>query len=119
MVHRLKDENKISLSHRRMRKAANEGFSKGSVKRFYERQMTEAILLACDYLVKPSQWEQHLGRTAASMILSVVYGYPAITSEQDRNADLINDFAGRLSRAAYPGAHLVEFFTWMRHIPSR
>jgi len=101
-----------------MRKAANEGFSRSSVKRFYERQATEAILLASDCLVKPARWDQHFRRTATSMILSVVYGYPAITSEEDRNAEVIDDFAGRLSRAASPGAHLVEFFTWMRHIPS-
>jgi hypothetical protein len=101
-----------------MRKAANEGFSKSSVKRFYDRQMTEAILLASDCLAKPAQRDQHFRRTATSMILSVVYGYPAITSE-DRNAEFIDDFAGRLARAGSPGAHLVEFFTWMRHIPSR
>jgi len=81
--------------------------------------MTEAILLASDCLAKPAQWDQNFRRKAASMILSVVYGYPAITSEQDRNVEVINDFAGRISHAAYPGTHLVEFFTWMRHIPSR
>jgi len=80
--------------------------------------MTEAILLASDCLAKPAQRDQIFRRTTTSMILSVVYGYPAITSE-DRNAEVIDDFAGRLSRAVAPGAHLVEFFTWMRHIPSR
>jgi len=30
-----------------------------------------------------------------------------------------NDFVQRLTRAAYPGAHFVEFFPWMRYIPSR
>jgi hypothetical protein len=81
--------------------------------------MTEAILLASDCLAKPAQRDQHFRRTATSMILSVVYGYPAIISEQDRNAEVIDGFAGRVSRAVSPGAHLVEFFTWMRHIPSR
>jgi hypothetical protein len=102
-----------------MRKAANEGFSSGSVKRFHERELTEAIILASDCLAKPAQWDKNFRRKAASMILSVVYGYPAITSEHDRNVEVINDFAGRISHAAYPGTHLVEFFTWMRHIPSR
>ena len=81
--------------------------------------MKEAILLASDCLAKPAHWDLNFRRKAASMILSIVYGYPAITSEQDRNAEVINDFAGRISHAAYPGNHLVEFFTWMRHIPSR
>ncbi|KAH9987349.1 cytochrome P450 [Russula vinacea] len=38
---------------RRMRRAANEGFSKSSVKSFYETQTTEAVLLASDLLVSP------------------------------------------------------------------
>ena len=53
------------------------------------------------------------------MVLSVVYDQPTIKSEQDKNVKLINDFVQRLTRAAYPGAHLVEFFPWMRYIPSR
>ena len=102
-----------------MRKAANEGFSKSSVKRFYEKQTTEAILLACDCLVEPAQWDRHFRRTAASMILSVVYGCSPITSDEDNTVKLINDFANRITRAAYPGTYWVEFFPWMRHIPSR
>jgi hypothetical protein len=102
-----------------MRKAANEGFTKGSVKRFHEKQATEAVLIAYDCITKPAQRDQHFRRAATSMIMSVVYGSPAITSERDHTVEVVNDFAGRLTRAAYPGAHLVEFFTWMRHIPSR
>ena len=102
-----------------MRKAANEGFSKFSVKRFYEKQTTEAILLAYDCLVKPAQYDKHFRRTAASMILSVVYGRPPVTSEEDNTVKLINDFTDRITRAIYPGTYWVEFFPWMRHIPSR
>ena len=102
-----------------MRKAANEGFSKGSVKRFYERQTAEAVILACDCLGRPAQWDRHFRRAAVSMILSVVYGHAPITSEQDPNVVSINDFATRVTRAASPGAHLVEFLPWMRYIPSR
>ena len=53
------------------------------------------------------------------MILSVVYGYPRITSDQDQIVEDINDFSNRLTKAAAPGARLVEIFTWMRHVPSR
>jgi hypothetical protein len=102
-----------------MRKAANEGFSKSSVKRFYEKQTTEAIILVSDCLVKPTRWDAHFRRSAASVILSIVYGRPPITSEEDNTVKVINDFANRFTRAAYPGTYWVEFFTWMRHIPSR
>ncbi len=107
------------VSWRRMRKAANDGFNKSLVQRFHEKQMSEAALLAYDCLVKPARWEMHFRQATASMILSVVYGFPAITSEQDHTIEVINDFASRLARAALPGNYLVEFFPWMRHIPSR
>jgi hypothetical protein len=54
------------FSWRRLRRAANEGFSKSSVKGFYETQMTEAVLLAGDMLVGPARWDQHFRRAAAS-----------------------------------------------------
>ena len=53
------------------------------------------------------------------MTLSVVYDQRIIKSGQDKHGKLINDFVQRLTRAAYPGAHLVEIFPWIRYIPSR
>jgi hypothetical protein len=106
-------------SWRRMRKAAHEGLNKGVVRDFHETQTKEALLLAAGGLAEPAQWDKHLRRAAASMVLSVVYDKPTIKSEQDQNVKLINDFVQRLTRAAYPGAHLVEFFPWMQYIPSR
>ena len=102
-----------------MRKAADEKFTRGSVKGFHQKQITEAVLLAHDWLVAPAKWDQHLRRASASMILSVVYDYPPLTSEQDQTAQNINNFANRLTTAAAPGAHLVEFFPWLRYVPSR
>ena len=102
-----------------MRRAANERFSKGSVKGFYETQMTEAVLLASDFLIGPAQWDQHIRRASASAILSVVYGYPTLESEQDHIVVAINDFAERLFKAASIGSHLVHFLPWLRNLPSR
>ncbi|KAH9960359.1 cytochrome P450 [Lactifluus volemus] len=110
---------RYGLLWRQMRKAANEWFSKDSVKRFYETQMTEAVVLAADSLTKPARWEQNVRRSAASMVLSVVYGHPTITSEKSHIVDSINEFGDRLARAACPGAHLVEVFHWMQYIPSK
>ena len=102
-----------------MRKAANEKLSTSSVKGFYETQMTEAVLQACDLLTKPTQWDRHFHRTAASMTLSVIYGYPTLVSEQDHIVRAINDFSERLFNTVYMGAHWVQFFPWLRHFPSR
>ena len=102
-----------------MRKAANESFSKGSVKGFYETEMKEAILLSYDWLNNPAQWDRHLRRAAVSKTLSVVYGYPPLTSEQNSTIEAIDDFSKRLFKAAFMGADLVEIFPWLRHLPRR
>jgi hypothetical protein len=102
-----------------MRKAAHEGLNKGVVKDFHETQTKEALLLAAGGLAEPAQWDKHIRRSAASMILSVVYDQPTIKSEQDHNIEPLNEFVQRLARAAYPGAHFVEFFPWMLYNFSR
>jgi len=101
-----------------MRKAADEKFAKSLVKGFRKKETAEAVILANDWLFAPAKWDWHLRRASASMTLSAVYGYPTITSEQDQTVKMINDFSMRLTAAAYPGAHLVEFFPWLRHVPS-
>src|SRR6266852_1942907 len=102
-----------------MRKAANEKLSTSSVKGFYETQMKEAVLQACDLLDESPRWDRHFRRAAASMSGSAVYGYPTLTSEQDQVVVVVNEFAERIFKAVFMGSHLVEFFPWLRHIPSR
>ena len=81
--------------------------------------MTEAVLMADGLLSSPARWDQHLRRAATSMTLSVLYGYPTLKSEQDHNVEAIYDFSERLLKAVVIGAHPVQFFPWLRHIPSR
>jgi hypothetical protein len=107
------------LSWYRMRKAASAGFNKSSSKGFWEKQMTEAVLLACDWLSNPAQWERHLRRAAASTTLSIVYGHPPLTSDQHHTVEVVNNFTERLLEAALIGSHLVHFFPWLRYLPSR
>ena len=70
-------------------------------------------------LVGPARWDQHFRRAAASTTLSVLYGHPTLKSDQHHIVKAINGFAVRLFTAAYMGAHLVQFFPWLRHVPSR
>lgn len=102
-----------------MRRASHEGLSRTVVESFKTPQLVEAVLLTSGLLSQPSTWDNHLRRTAASMIMSVIYDTPPIISELNPSVKAINDFVSRLSRAALPGAHFVEFFPWMMYIPSR
>ncbi|KAJ7797225.1 cytochrome P450 [Mycena olivaceomarginata] len=105
-------------SWRRMRRAAHEGLNKSVAHKFYSIQNKEAVLLTHSLLVTPKAWDSHFRRTAASVVLSIVYDLPPLTSEKDPKITLINDFVERLVKAAYPGAHFVEYFTWMRYLPA-
>lgn len=52
------------------------------------------------------------------MIVSLVYDKPPVTDSNDPTVSDINNFVARLVHAALPGAHFVEFFTWMKYLPS-
>ena len=88
-----------------MRKAAREGLSKSVVESFKAPQLNEAILFTNGLLAQPATWDSHLRRTTASMV-----------SELDSSVKDIKDFVARLTRAALPGSHFVEFFPWMMYI---
>jgi hypothetical protein len=51
--------------------------------------------------------------------MSILYDYPTLETENDKTLKEIYAFLDRLSNAATPGAHLVEVFSWMIHIPDR
>jgi hypothetical protein len=102
-----------------MRRAAHEGLSRTIVETFKTPQLNEAVLLTSGLLAQPSTWDNHLRRTAASMVMSVIYDTSPIISELNPDVKAVNDFVARLTRAALPGAHFVEFFPWMTYIPSR
>ena len=52
-------------------------------------------------------------------MMSILYNYPTIEKEHDNTVMEIHVLLNRIAAAAAPGAHLVEFFPWMIHIPER
>ena len=50
--------------------------------------------------------------------MTLIYDTPVLENANDPAAAPLKGFVDHLSRAAYPGTHLVEFFTWMRYLPS-
>ncbi len=104
---------------RRFRRVAVESFSKSVVHRFHSIQGREAINLALALIMDPSNPPQHLQRHAASIMLSINYSLPPVDSEDDPAVVGITTHNDRLLYELQPGSRLVEFFTWMRYIPSR
>ncbi|KAH9028791.1 cytochrome P450 [Lactarius hengduanensis] len=99
----------------RMRKAIHEGLNES----FEVPQLNEAILLTSGLLAQPARWDQHIRRTTASLAMAITYDTPPMLSEQDPGVKAIDGFITHMTRATHPGAHLVELFSWMIHIPSR
>src|ERR1700730_11670982 len=104
---------------RRMRRASHEGLHKSAAKAFNSIQVTEAVLLANGILASPNQWEKHMRRFTASMIMTAVYDTPATHALEDESVQRINDHVMRVALSTLPGSHWVELLPWMKHIPSR
>ena len=102
-----------------MRRAAHEALGGEAVANYHPIQTTESILLTSSLLNTPNNWDAHIRKSAASMIMSMVYSHPPIKGEGDGGEAVvrINNFVERIVKAAYPGAHFVEFFPWVKFIP--
>ncbi|KAI3603513.1 cytochrome p450 [Moniliophthora roreri] len=103
---------------RRMRRAGHEGLNKTVAASFQVPQYREAISLVDGMAKRPDLWNAEIRRATASMVWSVVYDKEPITDVMDPQVAAVNDFITRIVRAAFPGAHYVEYFTWMKHLPS-
>jgi hypothetical protein len=108
-----------SHSWRRTRRAAHEMFTKVAVREYRPVFFKEAVLLAFAVLQTPDALDGHFKRSAASATMSIIYACPTLENEHDKTIMEINAFVDCVSATATPGAHLVELFPWMIHIPER
>ncbi|KAI0810997.1 cytochrome P450 [Irpex lacteus] len=102
---------------RRMRRAVHEDFNARAVEQYRTTQREATILALLRILQNPNAWEENLQTINASAICNSVYGWPPF----EPGAPLlkhIQDFIAYGSKAALPGAHLVDIFPIMKHIPA-
>lgn len=109
----------LAHSWRRTRRAGHESLTKSAVRRYHSLLCKEGVLLASALLASPEGLEKHFERTAASATMSIMYDYPTLETENDKNIKEIHAFGYRTSVAATSGTYLVELFPWMLHIPER
>ncbi|CCL98630.1 uncharacterized protein FIBRA_00632 [Fibroporia radiculosa] len=103
---------------KRMKKAAHDGMTRTKARQLHPTQITEALFLLSDLLETPDAWGAHVRKSTSLLIFNLVYGHSTQNSVALSAVPRINQFATRLLRALYPGAHLVEFFPWMIYFPS-
>ncbi|KAH8992370.1 cytochrome P450 [Lactarius akahatsu] len=111
--------NHVDDRWRRSRRASYQALTKAAVREYHNVLRKEGVLLASAFLANPGALEKHFQRAAASAIMSILYDYPTLETENDKNLKEILAYAERTSRATAPGAHLVELFPWMLYIPER
>lgn len=100
-----------------MRRAAHEGFNIRASTAYQPLQEKESALLASHMLRNPMRWEEHLKRSAASTVLTAVYGWLPIDTSADTLVTRINALAERIVHACAPGAYFVEIFPSMLYLP--
>ncbi|KAI9450881.1 cytochrome P450, partial [Lactarius psammicola] len=102
---------------RRFRRPTVEAFSKTAVQHFHPIQNREAIMLALAFLKNPPSPEQ-FHRHMWSSLLSINYHHPPVESEDDPVVAGVAGHVLRIMHEVHPGMRLVEFFPWMKYIPS-
>ena len=110
-----------SKSWRRMRRSAHEALTKRVLQNYHPVLMKESIVLLSSLLTPSANLRQdrHFKRLAASIIMSIVYDYPTIMSEDDKATEGIEIYNDRISHAVTLGSYFVDIFPWMNRIPER
>ncbi|KAH9040505.1 cytochrome P450 [Lactarius pseudohatsudake] len=104
---------------RRCRRAVHQGLTKAAVRNYHSILRKEGVLLTSALLADPGALEKHYKRTTASTMMSILYDYSTLRSENEKSVKEAFAHADRMSESAAPGAYLVEFLPWMLHIPER
>ncbi|KDR82192.1 hypothetical protein GALMADRAFT_276748 [Galerina marginata CBS 339.88] len=102
---------------KRMRRAAHDGLSIKAAENYTPLQEKEAIHLLHGLLHEKGRIDPQLRRTAAATVLSVVYSYPPIQTN-DPLVTKVEHYVDRMLKAALPGNYFVDIFPWMMHIPT-
>ncbi|KAI1386111.1 putative cytochrome P450 oxidoreductase OrdA-like protein [Hypoxylon trugodes] len=68
-------------------------------------------------LDNPGGFVQHIRRQAGATILKIAYGYTAESHQNDPLVDMASDAMDKFSRAAVPGAFLVDVAPFLRRLP--
>ncbi|THU96032.1 cytochrome P450 [Dendrothele bispora CBS 962.96] len=124
---------------RKMRRAAHESLKKEVVGEMYgEIVWRDAVLLASGLrfesstpaengensreevttTLAPPTWISHLERYTSSLFTAIAYDIPPIHSTTDPLIRSVCSLTSYITRATYPGAHLVEFFPILNYLPS-
>ncbi|KAJ3530202.1 hypothetical protein NM688_g7744 [Phlebia brevispora] len=100
---------------RSMRRAAHESVKPVAAEAFHSLQHKQAVWAVREILSSPHDWVNHLKRATTESAVRFTYGSRiAAVSVEDR----FTSFLKRITLAVTPGSYLVDYFTWMKYLPS-
>ncbi|KAG7094601.1 hypothetical protein E1B28_005426 [Marasmius oreades] len=102
------------IKHRRM---LHEFLNQHTCLDYLPTQTEEARKLVRNIIAEPDEFRNYLARFAASSILRVAYGQ-SIESDSDPFLGMIHDVTEAVNKGGAPGNTPVDFFPWLRHLPS-
>jgi cytochrome P450 len=108
-------------SFRRLHRATQAALAKTAVRDYHPTLTKESTILVSALLANPSRADRygHFQRIGASVVMSIVYGYPTLPSVHDKGVEDIETFNDHVGVSVDPGRFLVEVFPWMMYIPAR
>ncbi|TCD66168.1 hypothetical protein EIP91_001722 [Steccherinum ochraceum] len=85
--------------------------------KFYGDEILETRKFMRNLLHAPDKLDDHIRYWAGAMILKIVYGYE-IKPGNDPFVEIVDEAMSQFIYLSRPGAYMVDFFPWMRFIPS-
>lgn len=66
---------------------------------------------------QPDEWEDHIKKYTATVILNIAYGYNAAQNGPDPLVDLVEAAMAEFSDSLTPGKWMVDVFNWLQYLP--
>ncbi|KAH8830992.1 cytochrome P450 [Flagelloscypha sp. PMI_526] len=101
---------------KKSRRIAHEALKPQVTKKYEPITLSDARITVQQILESPDDFDKHLRRSNVSVTFRCLYGLPTL-DPNDPDIRRINEIGERGAKAAAPGQHLVEFFTWMQYLP--
>ena len=103
---------------KRQRKLTHKAFGSLTIPSYHPLMLTETQGFLRRLIVDPSKYNKHLRRYAGSLTLSVVYGYEAVSNEDEflmLAEECVDLLANRITSGG--GIWPVDIFPFLQHIP--
>ncbi|KZT23364.1 cytochrome P450 [Neolentinus lepideus HHB14362 ss-1] len=101
---------------KRHRRYLEEYFRKRRLPDYHATQMREVHRTLYDMLEDPENYQIHFKRLAGGITMMMSYGHE-VKSKDDEFIQIAEKGVATIDAAGAVGAHIVDFFPWLRHVP--